>query len=160
ERSESLIRAGVDVLVVDSAHGHSKNVVETVSEIKRRFGIQVIAGNVATAEGARTLVDAGADAVKVGIGPGCFAAGTRVRLASGAYKNIEDIREGDRVVNMHGQPVQVTRAWCTGIREVMAVRHTASYHRTLVTPDHRFYVGDLNSVSARTLASHGFVRML
>src|SRR5262245_31380943 len=77
ERAESLIRAGVDVLVLDSAHGHSANVVETVSEIKRRFAIDVIAGNVATAEGARALVEAGADAVKCGIGPGSICT-TRV----------------------------------------------------------------------------------
>jgi IMP dehydrogenase len=77
ERAESLIRAGVDVLVVDSAHGHSGNVLDTVSELKRRFDIDVIAGNVATAEGARALVDAGADAVKCGIGPGSICT-TRV----------------------------------------------------------------------------------
>jgi IMP dehydrogenase len=77
ERAESLIKAGVDVLVVDSAHGHSSNVVETVAAIKRRFGIEVIAGNVATVEGARALVKAGADAVKVGIGPGSICT-TRV----------------------------------------------------------------------------------
>jgi IMP dehydrogenase len=77
ERAESLIRAGVDVLVVDSAHGHSANVLGTVREIKRRFGIEVIAGNVATAEGARALVDAGADTIKVGIGPGSICT-TRV----------------------------------------------------------------------------------
>src|SRR3954468_16252258 len=81
ERADSLIRAGVDVLVVDSAHGHSANVLETVTEIKRQFDIELIAGNVATAEGARALADAGADAVKVGIGPGCLAAGTRVLMA-------------------------------------------------------------------------------
>src|SRR5437870_1636310 len=70
ERAESLIRAGVDVLVVDSAHGHSINILDTVTEIKRRFpSIDLIAGNIATAEGARALVEAGADAVKVGIGP-------------------------------------------------------------------------------------------
>src|SRR5256714_1584275 len=61
ERAESLIKAGVDVLVVDSAHGHTSNVLETVSEFKRCFEIDVIAGNVATAAGARALVDAGAD---------------------------------------------------------------------------------------------------
>ncbi|HYT89760.1 MAG TPA: IMP dehydrogenase [Gemmataceae bacterium] len=77
ERAESLIRAGVDVLVVDSAHGHSSNVIQTVREIKRRFSIEVIAGNVATAEGARALVDAGADSVKCGIGPGSICT-TRV----------------------------------------------------------------------------------
>src|SRR4051812_42425649 len=80
ERAESLIRAGVDVLVVDSAHGHSRNVVETVAEIKRRFEIDVIAGNVATAEGARALAKAGADAVKVGIGPGSICT---TRIISG-----------------------------------------------------------------------------
>src|SRR5437899_2143728 len=77
ERAASLIQAGVDVLVVDSAHGHSHNVLETVIEIKRQFDIEVIAGNVATAEGARALADAGADAVKVGIGPGSICT-TRV----------------------------------------------------------------------------------
>lgn len=77
ERAESLIKAGVDVLVVDSAHGHSSNVVETVAELKRNFAIDVIAGNVATEEGARALVEAGVDGVKVGIGPGSICT-TRV----------------------------------------------------------------------------------
>src|SRR5437763_233445 len=63
ERADSLIRAGVDVLVVDSAHGHSANVLETVTEIKRQFDIEIIAGNIATAEGAKALADAGAAAV-------------------------------------------------------------------------------------------------
>ncbi|MEO1616756.1 MAG: IMP dehydrogenase [Planctomycetota bacterium] len=79
ERAEELIRQGVDLLVVDSAHGHSKNVVDTVKEIKgqRNWDIDVIAGNVATAEGAKALADAGADAIKVGIGPGSICT-TRV----------------------------------------------------------------------------------
>ncbi len=77
ERVESLIRKGVDVLVVDSAHGHSKNVIETVREIKRQWDIDVVAGNVATEEGTRDLIKAGADAVKVGIGPGSICT-TRV----------------------------------------------------------------------------------
>ncbi len=77
ERIASLLEAGVDVLVVDSAHGHTRNVIETVRRIKRSFEIQVVAGNVATAEGARALVDAGADAIKVGIGPGSICT-TRV----------------------------------------------------------------------------------
>src|SRR5438552_2537808 len=77
ERAESLIKAGVDVLVVDSAHGHSSNIVETIRKLKRSFDIEVVAGNVATAEGARALVEAGADAIKVGIGPGSICT-TRV----------------------------------------------------------------------------------
>jgi IMP dehydrogenase len=77
ERATSLIEAGVDVLVVDSAHGHSRNVVETVRKIKAQHDIDVVAGNVATAEAARALASAGADAVKVGIGPGSICT-TRV----------------------------------------------------------------------------------
>ncbi len=77
ERAEALIKADVDVLVVDSAHGHSSNVIETVQQLKKRFDIDVIAGNVATKEGAKALLDAGADAVKVGIGPGSICT-TRV----------------------------------------------------------------------------------
>ncbi|HUG91114.1 MAG TPA: IMP dehydrogenase [Planctomycetaceae bacterium] len=80
ERVPALIERGVDVLVVDSAHGHSRNVVETVREIKRRWDIEVIAGNVATAEGARDLARAGVDAVKVGIGPGSICT---TRIISG-----------------------------------------------------------------------------
>lgn len=71
ERLEALIRAGVDVVTIDTAHGHSKNVVESVKEIKKCFPkIQLIAGNIATAEACESLIEAGADAVKVGIGPG------------------------------------------------------------------------------------------
>ncbi|GGG75775.1 inosine-5'-monophosphate dehydrogenase [Salipiger pallidus] len=71
ERSEALVDAGVDILVIDTAHGHSAGVLEAVTRAKRLSStIQVIAGNVATAEATRALIDAGADAVKVGIGPG------------------------------------------------------------------------------------------
>jgi len=70
ERVKQLIAKGVDVICVDTAHGHSRNVIEAVERIKQAHDIQVIAGNVATAEGAGELVEAGADAVKVGIGPG------------------------------------------------------------------------------------------
>ena len=79
-RVEALIKAEVDVVVVDTAHGHSRNVIETVREIKKNWDIQVIAGNVATAEGARDLIDAGVDAVKVGIGPGAICT---TRIISG-----------------------------------------------------------------------------
>ncbi len=77
ERVEALIRNGLDVVVVDSAHGHSSNVIETVREVKRQFNIEVIAGNIATAAGARDLIEAGADGIKVGIGPGSICT-TRV----------------------------------------------------------------------------------
>jgi IMP dehydrogenase len=77
DRAASLLEKGVDLLVVDSAHGHSSNVIETVKELKRRWDIDVVAGNVATRDGCRDLIAAGADAVKVGIGPGSICT-TRV----------------------------------------------------------------------------------
>lgn len=80
DRATQLVEKGVDVLVVDSAHGHSKNVIETVRAIKQRLTIDVIAGNVATVAGAKALADAGADAVKVGIGPGSICT---TRIISG-----------------------------------------------------------------------------
>ena len=76
-RAEMLIDAGVDVLVVDTAHGHSDKVISTVTKIKKLGKIEVIAGNVATKEATRALIDAGADCVKVGIGPGSICT-TRV----------------------------------------------------------------------------------
>ena len=77
ERAEALVEEDVDVLVVDTSHGHSQGVVETVRELKGRFDVAVVAGNVATAEGTRALIEAGADAVKVGMGPGAICT-TRV----------------------------------------------------------------------------------
>ena len=82
ERAAELVKARVDVLAVDTAHGHTSRVIEAVTQIKRRFPeVQLIAGNVGTAEGTRALIQAGADAVKVGIGPGSICT---TRIVSGA----------------------------------------------------------------------------
>ncbi len=81
ERAEALIAAGVDVIVVDTAHGHTKAVIDIVREIKARWDVDVIAGNVGTPEGAEDLVRAGADGVKVGIGPGAICT---TRIVAGA----------------------------------------------------------------------------
>ncbi|HZQ61877.1 MAG TPA: IMP dehydrogenase [Casimicrobiaceae bacterium] len=99
ERVEALVAAGVDVLVVDTSHGHSQGVLDRVQAIKKRHSkVQVIGGNVATAEGARALVDHGADAVKVGIGPGSICttrivAGVGVPQISAIQFAMEGINE-------------------------------------------------------------------
>lgn len=160
-RAMALLEAGADVLIVDTAHGHSSAVLDAIKRIKaERPGAQVIGGNIATASGAQALIDAGADAVKVGVGPGCLAAGTRVLMADATYRNIEDVQAGDKVINMHGEPVRVVKAWQTGVREVVAIRHTLSGKATVATPDHRFYVGDLNATSAETVKSKGYSKLL
>jgi IMP dehydrogenase len=127
ERAESLIRAGVDVLVVDSAHGHSRNVVETVAALKRAHEIEIIAGNVATEEGARALVKAGADAVKCGIGPGSICT-TRV-ISGVGVPQITAIYQASRGVSDSGVPIiadggirysgDVTKALAAGAHSVM-----------------------------------------
>ncbi|HYV33405.1 MAG TPA: IMP dehydrogenase [Candidatus Limnocylindria bacterium] len=81
ERAEALVKAGVNVLVIDTAHGHSKRVIEAVKTIAKKFPkVEIVAGNIATAEGAKALIAAGADAVKVGIGPGSICT---TRIVSG-----------------------------------------------------------------------------
>nr|MBL0687674.1 IMP dehydrogenase [Sulfurospirillum sp.] len=80
ERAKALIDVGVDVLVLDSAHGHSKGIIDTVKKIKETFNIDVVAGNIATKEAALALIEAGADGIKVGIGPGSICT---TRIVSG-----------------------------------------------------------------------------
>ncbi len=101
ERAEHLIDAGVDLIVVDTAHGHSQLVLDQVGRIKRRSNaVQVVAGNVATAEGTKALIDAGADAIKVGIGPGSICttrivAGVGVPQFSALLESVEVAKKAD-----------------------------------------------------------------
>jgi IMP dehydrogenase len=100
-RTEALVDAGVDVVVVDTAHGHTRRVLESVARIKRLSNaVQVVAGNVATAEGTKALIDAGADAIKVGIGPGSICttrvvAGVGVPQLTAILDAAEEARKSD-----------------------------------------------------------------
>jgi IMP dehydrogenase len=126
-RVEALINADVDVVVVDTAHGHSQNVLDTVREIKKRWTIEVIAGNVATAAAARDLIDAGADGVKVGIGPGAICT---TRIISGVgVPQITAIMNVSSIADVAGVPViadggirhsgDITKAIAAGASSVM-----------------------------------------
>ncbi len=128
ERAAELIRMRADVLAIDSAHGHSSRVLEGVSEIKKRFpGVPLLAGNVATYEGALALIDAGADAVKVGIGPGSICT---TRMVTGAgMPQITAIAESARAARERGVPIiadggikysgEITKAIAAGASTVM-----------------------------------------
>ena len=103
ERVEQLISKDVDMIVVDSAHGHSKNVIETVKEIRQKYDIEIIAGNVATADATRDLIEAGADAIRVGIGPGAICT---TRVVSGVgVPQITAIMDCVREADQHDIPV-------------------------------------------------------
>ena len=127
ERIEALIAAEVDVIVVDTAHGHSQNVIDTVKTIKSKHNIDVIAGNIATAEAAEDLIAAGANAVKVGIGPGAICT---TRIISGVgMPQISAIINCARVTEKHNIPViadggirhsgDITKAIAAGASSVM-----------------------------------------
>ncbi|MBX3186798.1 MAG: IMP dehydrogenase [Labilithrix sp.] len=128
ERADALVAAGVDVIVVDTAHGHSKGVIDAVREVKKRHpNVPIIAGNVATAEATEALVDAGADAVKVGIGPGSICT-TRV-VAGIGVPQITAVSDCARIGDRHGVPIiadggikhsgDVTKAIAAGAAVVM-----------------------------------------
>jgi IMP dehydrogenase len=127
QRIEGLIQKGVDVIVVDSAHGHSQNIIETVREIKKQWDIDVVAGNVATTEGCEDLIKAGADAVKIGIGPGSICT-TRV-ISGVGVPQITAIWHAAQVANKYGVPIiadggirysgDITKALVAGAHAVM-----------------------------------------
>jgi len=103
DRARALVEVGVDVLVLDSAHGHSKGIMDTVKEIKKELAVDVVAGNVATAEATEALIEAGADAVKVGIGPGSICT---TRIVSGVgMPQISAIEECAKIGEKHGVPI-------------------------------------------------------
>ena len=103
DRATALVEAGVDVIVLDSAHGHSQGIIDTLKLIKKTLDVDVIAGNIASGAAAQDLIDAGADAVKVGIGPGSICT-TRV-VAGVGVPQISAIDEVAQVANAAGVPV-------------------------------------------------------
>ncbi|MEJ2372807.1 MAG: IMP dehydrogenase [Sulfurimonas sp.] len=103
DRAKALVDAGVDVLVLDSAHGHSKGILDTVKEIKKSLAVDVIAGNIATAEATEALIEAGADGVKVGIGPGSICT-TRI-VAGVGVPQVSAIDECAAAARKHGVPI-------------------------------------------------------
>ena len=128
ERAAELVRARVDALAIDSAHGHSSRVLEAVREVKKAFpNVELLAGNVATYEGALALIRAGADAIKVGIGPGSICT---TRMVTGAgMPQITAIAEAYRAAKEHGVPIiadggikysgELTKAIAAGASSIM-----------------------------------------
>lgn len=127
DRAALLIEKGVDILCVDSAHGHSRNVMDTVANLKKRWNIDVIAGNIATTDGARDLIKAGADAIKVGIGPGSICT-TRI-IAGVGVPQLSAIHNAAKVAADAGIPIiadggirfsgDITKALAAGAHAVM-----------------------------------------
>ncbi|MEK7741770.1 MAG: IMP dehydrogenase, partial [Nitrospirota bacterium] len=126
-RASLLVKAGADVIAIDTAHGHTKSVIEVLKKVKKKFNIEVIAGNVGTQEGTLDLIKAGADAVKVGIGPGSICT-TRI-VAGAGVPQITAIINCYSVAKKYGVPViadggvkysgDITKALAAGAQSVM-----------------------------------------
>jgi IMP dehydrogenase/GMP reductase/intein/homing endonuclease len=161
DRVKALYDHGAKIFCVDVAHGHSKLVGKMIKQMKKMASdILIIAGNVCTYAGADYLVGCGADAIKVGVGPGCLGANTRILLSNGLYKNIVDIKPGDRIISMYGKPETVKSVYSTGFRETISIKNGQSFNKTIITPDHQCYIGDLQSCSKNTLATAGYAKIL
>lgn len=131
DRVEALIAHDVDVVVVDTAHGHSDNVIETVKQLRRRYQIQIIAGNIATAEAAKDLIDAGVDGLKVGIGPGSICT---TRVVSGV-----GVPQLTAIVNV------ASVAGPAGIPVIAdgGIRHSGDITKALAAGAHTVMIGSL-----------------
>ena len=139
ERAEGLIEVDTDVLILDTAHGHSKNVIDTVKKIKKKSNYtQVIAGNIATKEGAKALIDVGADAIKIGIGPGSIC--TTRMVAGVGVPQLSAILEVSEIAKKSNIPLiadggikysgDIAKAIAAGADTIMTVSYT---HLTLPT---------------------------
>jgi IMP dehydrogenase len=126
-RAELLVKAGVDIIVIDTAHGHNKLVINTLKVLKKQLDVDIIAGNIATAEAASDLIKAGADGVKVGIGPGSICT-TRI-IAGAGVPQLTAIKQCYSVAKKYGVPIiadggikysgDITKALAAGAHSVM-----------------------------------------
>jgi IMP dehydrogenase len=163
KRASALLDAGVDVLVVDSAHGHNRMVVEMVAQLKRETSVGVVGGNVASYEGAKALVEAGADAVKVGVGPGAICT-TRV-VAGVGVPQVTAISEAVRAAQPAGVPVigdggiihsgDIAKALAVGAETVMLGGLLAGCEES---PGELMYINGKQFKSYRGMGSIGAMR--
>jgi IMP dehydrogenase/GMP reductase len=142
ERAAELVKARVDVLAIDTAHGHTSRVIEAVRQVKRRFPeVQLIAGNVATAEGTKALIRAGVDAVKAGMGPGsvCLGGDAWILMSDGGVKRIDEVQVGESVVTHRGRVRPVTKTYRRRYHGPMVALNIGGCPDKLrVTPNHEF----------------------
>ena len=141
-----LAENGIDVkfICVDVANGYMNSFRDFCKRIRAGFPDKtIIAGNVVTREIVEELIlNCGVDIVKCGIGSGCFAGDTRVLMANGTYKNISDIEVGEFVINKDGNPVEVLNKMNKGFMKVIDMRTNNWHGRTVVTDNHKYFVGD------------------
>ena len=148
-------------ICVDIANGYLEDFVKYCKKVRNKFPNKIIvAGNVVTREMVEQLIlEGGVDICKCGIGPGCFAGDTKILLANGIYKNIENIEIGDMVINKNGKPVKVINKFNKGIRNLLKIKTNNWHDKTYVTSDHNYWIGDL-STNEKSFNNHGKAELL
>lgn len=143
---------------IDTANGNMPALHNAIKKAKEIHGDKLIimAGNVASVDAFIELAKTGVDYIRVGIGGGCLAAGTRILMANGTYKNLIDIQTGDYVINKDGNPVKVINTFYSGKKKVSRVKHNAFYNPLIITNDHQVRVSDLSSYKKSSVSSKGY----
>jgi len=148
-------------ICLDVANGYTEKFVGKVKQLRFKYPKHIIiAGNVVTGEMTEELILSGADVIKCGIGNGCFTKDTRILMADGTYQNINEINVGDYVINKDGKPVKVINIMNQGIKEVLKINTNNWHNETFVTPDHRYWIGDLSTSSYESIQSSGICKLL
>ena len=133
-------------ILIDVANGHMQKIVDIARELRRlRPDITLMVGNIANPETYRWYAQNNCvDYIRVGIGNGCFAKGSRILMANGYYKNIEDIISNDEIITMDGNVAKVKRLIPRGEKNVINLKTSMSPKETIVTPDHNYFIGNYN----------------
>jgi IMP dehydrogenase len=142
ERAQALVNSRVDAIVIDTAHGHSSRVLEAIKKVKAKLGVEVIAGNVATAEATQALIEAGVDAVKVGIGPGsiCLDETAQILMGDNGIKGISEIEVGEKVITHLGRSRVVTKTYRRNYDgKLIELNVNGCPDKIRVTPNHEFW---------------------
>lgn len=164
-RAADLYEAGCRRFIIDVAHGSSIKTCIFYDWLRNRYSdIYVIVGNFATGESITQFTQNCKstrlpDMVKVGIGGGCFGAGTRILMSNGTYKNIEDIKVHDKVITKSGKATSVLGVKFSGFKEVVKYKSNLSHNDTYVTPEHLHWVGDY-STTPDVLKNGSLVKVL
>ena len=141
----------IKFICVDVANGYINNFKTFCKHLRTKYPQKIIcAGNVTTREGVYDLINIGIDIIKCGIGGGCFKGDTRILMSNGNYKNIEDISEGDYVINKNGKPVKVLKKINNGIKDFINIKTNNWHTNTYVTAEHEFWIHDLSYSNIKT----------
>ena len=151
----------VKFILIDIANGYITNFKEFCKKVREKYPYKIlIAGNVTTFDGVKDLINCGVDIIKCGIGGGCFKGDTRILMSNGNYKNIEDISEGEYVINKNGKSVKVLKKINNGIKNFINIKTNNWHNKTYVTPEHNYWIGDLSTSSSETITSSGKSKLL